>query len=203
MMEDTCMGYIQNARAHLKTINHHRKLVRQGCFRLGLYRQGLAHDLSKYTWPEMRIGIRYYLEGQSPHNGERKVRGYSTAWLHHKGRNKHHAEYWIDYTTGPDKHVAGMKMPVKYLIEMFVDRISASKNYRADEYKDTDPLEYYEKRKSYMIVHDDTRRQLEFLLHMLAEKGEDETFAYIRKHILRNNHMEKLQHIFRHRGIKM
>ena len=180
------MGYIQNARAHLKTINHHRKLVKQGCFRLGLYRQGLAHDLSKYTWPEMRIGIRYYLEGQSPHNGERKVRGYSTAWLHHKGRNKHHAEYWIDYTTGPDKHVAGMKMPVKYLIEMFVDRISASKNYRADEYKDTDPLEYYEKRKSYMIVHDDTRRQLEFLLHMLAEKGEDETFAYIRKHILRS-----------------
>ena len=197
------MGYIQNARAHLKTINHHRKLVRQGCFRLGLYRQGLAHDLSKYTWPEMRIGIRYYLEGQSPHNGERKVRGYSTAWLHHKGRNKHHAEYWIDYTTGPDKHVAGMKMPVKYLIEMFVDRISASKNYRADDYKYTYPLEYYEKRKSYMIVHDDTRRQLEFLLHMLAEKGEDETFAYIRKHILRNNHMEKLQHIFRHRGIKM
>lgn len=201
-MEDTRMGYIQNARAHLKTINHHRKLVMEGCFRLGLYWQGLTHDLSKYTWPEMRIGIRYYLEGQSPHNGERKVRGYSTAWLHHKGRNKHHAEYWIDYTTGPDKHVAGMKMPVKYLIEMFVDRISASKNYRKDEYKDTDPLDYYEKRKSYMIVHDDTRRQLEFLLHMLADQGEEQTFAYIRRHILRNNHMEKLQHIVGQLGIK-
>lgn len=197
------MRIIHNAIGHMKTINHHKKLVMQGCFRLGLYGQGLLHDLSKYTWPELRIGIRYFRDDQSPHNGEREKYGYSTAWLHHKGRNKHHAEYWIDYTTGPDKHVAGMKMPVKYLIEMFVDRISASKNYRADEYKDTDPLEYYEKRKSYMIVHDDTRRQLEFLLHMLAEKGEDETFAYIRKHILRNNHMEKLQHIFRHRGIKM
>lgn len=197
------MRIIHNAIGHMKTINHHKKLVMQGCFRLGLYGQGLLHDLSKYTWPELRIGIRYFRDDQSPHNGEREKYGYSTAWLHHKGRNKHHAEYWIDYTTGPDKHVAGMKMPVKYLIEMFVDRISASKNYRADEYKDTDPLEYYEKRKSYMIVHDDTRRQLEFLLHMLAEKGEDETFAYIRKHILRNNHMEKLQHIFRHWGIKM
>lgn len=193
------MRYIYNAIQHLKTINHHKKLVMQGCFRLGLYWQGLTHDLSKYTWPEFRTGILYYMNDQSPHNGERRKYGYSTAWLHHKGRNKHHAEYWIDYTADPDpdeRHVAGMKMPDRYLIEMFVDRISASKNYRGDKYKDSDPLEYYEKRKSYMVVHEDTRKQLEFLLHMLAEKGEEKTFAYIRRHILRNNYREKLQHIF-------
>lgn len=199
------MGMIRNAAKHLKTVNHHRKLVREGCFKLGLYWQGLTHDLSKYTWPELRIGIRYYLNGESPHNGERKALGYSTAWLHHKGRNKHHAEYWIDYTAGEmeERHIDGMKMPVKYLIEMFVDRISASKNYLGSKYTDAAPLAYYEKRKHYMVAHKGTRRQLEVLLHMLAEKGEEETFAFIRRSILRNNHKEKLQHIFRKRGGKV
>lgn len=197
------MGFLYNAGMHLKTINHHRKLVREGCFRLGLYWQGLTHDLSKYTWPELRIGIRYYRDGQSPHNGEREAVGYSTAWLHHKGRNRHHAEYWTDYTSGPGKrHIAGMRMPVKYLVEMFVDRLSASKNYRGSRYTDSDALTYYEKRKDYMIVHETTRKQLEFLLHMLAEQGEDATFTYIRRKILRNNHMEQIQHILRKRGRK-
>ena len=193
------MNYRYNAIQHLKTINHHKKLVMQGCFRLGLYWQGLTHDLSKYTWPELRIGIRYYRDDQSPHNGEREKYGYSTAWLHHKGRNKHHAEYWIDYTADTDpqgRHVAGMKMPVRYVVEMFVDRISASKNYRKEKYKDTDPLEYYEKRKHYMVVHDQTRRQLEILLRMLARDGEEKTFQYIRRYILRNNHLENFLHIF-------
>lgn len=194
------MRIVHNGIQHIKTINHHKKLVMEGCFRLGLYWQGLTHDLSKYTWPELRIGIRYYRDNQSPHNGEREKYGYSTAWLHHKGRNKHHAEYWIDYTADPDladRHVTGMKMPVKYLVEMFVDRVSASKNYRKEQYKDSDPLEYYEKRKHYMVVHEDTRRQLEILLHMLADVGEEETFQYIRRHVLRNNHMEKLRYMYR------
>lgn len=194
------MRIVHNGIQHIKTINHHKKLVMEGCFRLGLYWQGLTHDLSKYTWPELRIGIRYYRDNQSPHNGEREKYGYSTAWLHHKGRNKHHAEYWIDYTADPDladRHVTGMKMPVKYLVEMFVDRVSASKNYRKEQYKDSDPLEYYEKRKHYMVVHEDTRRQLEILLHMLADAGEEETFQYIRRHVLRNNHMEKLRYMYR------
>ena len=37
-------------------------------------------------------------------------RCYSSAWLHHKGRNKHHLEYWIDYTTNKSG-LGGMKMP--------------------------------------------------------------------------------------------
>ena len=193
------MKLIHNGLQHIRTINHHKKLVMEACFRLGLYWQGLTHDLSKYTWPELRIGIRYYRDDQSPHNGEREKYGYSTAWLHHKGRNKHHAENCIDYTADKnpsDRHVTGMRMPVKYVVEMFVDRISASKNYRKEKYRDSDPLEYYEKRKHYMVVHEDTRKQLEILLHMLAKEGEEKTFRYIRQHILRNNHLEKLQHIF-------
>ena len=68
------------------------------CFRVGLYRQGLLHDLSKYSWTEFRVGCRYYQGTRSPNNAEREDRGYSSAWLHHKGRNKHHYEYWLDYS---------------------------------------------------------------------------------------------------------
>lgn len=34
--------------AHLKTITRHKLLVMRHCFRIGLYWQGLTHDLSKY-----------------------------------------------------------------------------------------------------------------------------------------------------------
>ena len=174
----------QKAMKHLATVNKHRRQVRKNCFRMGLYWQGLTHDLSKYTWPEFRIGAKYYMEDQSPHNGERAEYGYSTAWLHHKGRNKHHYEYWIDYPGG-GKDIAGMKMPVKYVVEMFCDRVAACKNYNKEKYTDADPLNYYYKGRAYYVIHDDSDKLLLFMLKMLAEKGEDYTFSYIKKNILR------------------
>ena len=80
---------LYKAYKHLKTVRAHRREVRRNCFRMGLYWQGLTHDLSKYSWPEFRIGATYFMDDQSPHNGERAEFGYSSAWLHHKGRNKH------------------------------------------------------------------------------------------------------------------
>ena len=38
---------------HLHTINHHKWLVLKHCFAVGLYWQGLTHDLSKYSPTEM------------------------------------------------------------------------------------------------------------------------------------------------------
>lgn len=112
-----------------------QNLVLAGCFKIGLYKQGLLHDLSKYSPTEFLVGCKYYQGTMSPNNAERKEKGYSLAWLHHKGRNKHHLEYWIDYDISkePGKEhsgMAGMKMPVCYVAEMFVDRISASKTTR-------------------------------------------------------------------------
>ena len=74
---------------HFKTITHHRHLVRQYCFRLGLYYQGLAHDLSKYSPSEFWRGVKYYQGYRSPNDAERRENGVSLAWLHHKGRNRH------------------------------------------------------------------------------------------------------------------
>ena len=169
---------------HLRTINHHKWLVLKHCFRVGLYKQGLLHDLSKYTPTEFIPGIKYYQGTQSPNNIERKVKGYSSAWLHHKGRNKHHLEYWIDYSPTGDHKITGMKMPVKYVVEMFCDRVAACQNYNKDSYTDSSPWDYYYKERYHYILHDETRALLEKLLLMLKEQGEEKTFSYIRVSLL-------------------
>lgn len=168
---------------HLKTINHHKWLVMKYCFRLGMYKQGLLHDLSKYSPVEFMVGAKYYQGDRSPNNAEREDKGYTSAWLHHKGRNKHHLEYWIDYGLN-HQGLVGMKMPVKYVVEMFCDRIAASKNYNQDAYTDRMPLEYFLRGKSRTVLHPETEKLLTELLTRLAEDGEQNTFRYIRENIL-------------------
>ena len=97
---------------HFKTITTHKLLVMRYCFKVGLYKQGILHDLSKYSPTEFSVGVKYYLGDESPNNAERMDRGYSSAWLHHKGRNKHHYEYWIDCSLDGLYPLAGMKMPL-------------------------------------------------------------------------------------------
>lgn len=170
---------------HFCTITYHKYLVMKGCFRVGLYKQGLTHDLSKYSWTEFRVGAKYFQGTRSPNNAEREEIGYSSSWLHHKGRNKHHFEYWIDYGLGGGGKLEGMKMPKKYVVEMVMDRIAASKVYMKESYNDASPLKYYERGKDVIIIHKESRELLEFLLQMLAEKGEKETFRYIKKYVLK------------------
>lgn len=171
---------------HLKTINHHKKLVMQHCFKVGLYKQGLLHDMSKYSPSEFIVGCIYYQGDRSPNNAEREKNGYSKAWLHHKGRNKHHYEYWIDYSLDPKEGIVGLRMPVKYVVEMCMDRIAASKTYMGDAYTDQAPLLYYQNgaEKLGKMIHPETAKLLKALLTMLAEKGEEATFAYIKSEIL-------------------
>lgn len=182
------MNFLEKARGHLRTINHHKWLVMKGCFKVGLYKQGLLHDLSKYTPSEFLVGCRYFQGNRSPNNAEREDTGVSSAWLHHKGRNKHHYEYWIDYSLNKSEGIVGMKMPTRYVVEMFVDRVSASKTYQKENYKDCHPLEYYEQGAAKLgnMIHKDTARLLHHLLKMLAEEGEDKTYEYIRRVVLKN-----------------
>lgn len=169
---------------HFKTITQHKIAVMKGCFSVGLYWQGILHDLSKYMPSEFLVGVRYYQGTQSPNNAERKVRGYSSAWLHHKGRNKHHYEYWMDYSSRIPGGIIPAKMPTRYVIEMFIDRVAASKNYNKGHYTDDMPLVYYQQGNPEKYMHDDTRRLLELLLRMNAKKGEEYTIRYIRKKLI-------------------
>ncbi|MCR5468668.1 MAG: DUF5662 family protein [Lachnospiraceae bacterium] len=176
-----------NIRGHLKTILHHKKLVMQGCFRVGLYKQGILHDLSKFSPTEFIPGCRYFQGNMSPNNAERKAKGYSSAWLHHKGRNKHHLEYWIDYSA-EHAGLTGMRMPDCYVVEMFIDRMAASKTYLKDKYCDASPWEYYEKGKNNHILHPECRELLETLLTKLRDDGEEAVFVYIRNEVLSKKH---------------
>ncbi len=170
---------------HLMTVMKHKHLVMKGCFRVGLYRQGITHDMSKFTPTEFLVGCKYFQGTRSPNNAEREIKGYSGAWLHHKGRNKHHFEYWIDYGTEGEKGLIGMRMPNRYVVEMFIDRVAASKTYRKDEFKWDDPLKYYEKGKGFHLMHPEVSNLLEELLIMLAKRGEDYTMNYIKQNVLK------------------
>ena len=170
---------------HFKTIHHHYVLVRRHCFACGLYWQGLTHDLSKLSPVEFLAGAKYWQGGtQSPNNAQRLTEGCSPAWLHHKGRNKHHFEYWIDYDISAQGTIGGMKMPDKYVAEMVCDRIAASKNYLGAKYTDAAPWEYYQHGKSHYVLHPDTREKLETCLAMLRDEGEQACFAHIRTALL-------------------
>lgn len=170
---------------HFKTITYHKYLVAKGCFAVGLYKQGLLHDLSKYSPTEFRVGMKYFQGDRSPNNAEREDIGYSSAWLHHKGRNRHHYEYWIDYSmeTVPGG-MAPVPMPDKYIAEMMMDRIAASKVYMGKNYTDQAPLAYYYKGTDQAPLHPYTRNLLEKMLKMLAKEGEEKTFRYIREEVL-------------------
>lgn len=171
---------------HFKTVGKHRRLVRKYCFAVGLYRQGLIHDLSKYSWTEFSAGVRFYQGNRSPNNAEREQTGMTKAWLHHKGRNKHHYEYWIDYDLKRrhDPPLCGMKMPKKYVVEMTMDRIAACRVYQGKDYSNRAPLEYYKKGISFHLMAPETSALLEKLLTILAEQGEEAMFRYIRKQVL-------------------
>ncbi len=161
-------------------------MVLKYCFKSGLYKQGLLHDLSKYGFCEFWRGAKYYQGTRSPNHGERIKKGYSIAWLHHKGRNKHHLEYWVDYDPTRQKLLAGTKMPVKYVVEMYCDRVAACKIYHKDAYSDSSALEYFDKGRSKELMHPESAALLRDMLSYLAEHGEKATSIYIRKEILHN-----------------
>lgn len=169
-----------NAKAHFKTITAHRHMVIRHCIKAGIPLQGIFHDLSKYSPSEFIPGMKYYQGIRSPNEGEREEYGFSYAWMHHKGRNKHHFEYWTDYDP-KTKLMSPVKMPLKYVKEMFCDRVAASKIYNKDKYTSSEALNYFMRAKGRRVIHPDTSALLEKLLRMLEEKGEDYTFRYIRK----------------------
>ena len=170
---------MKNLIGHFITITKHRHLVIKHCKKAGVLWQGLRHDLSKYSPTEFLPGIKYYTGKRSPNEGERAEYGFSLAWIHHKGRNKHHFEYWTDYNP-VSKLVEPVEMPIRYVAEMFCDRVAAGKIYNGDKYTDNSPLEYFMKAKHRRVIHPQTSDLLESLLVMLKDYGEEYTFEYLR-----------------------
>ena len=114
---------------HLRTILRHRRAVFRHCVLAGIPWQGIKHDLSKFSPSEFIPSARHYDGTRSPNELERAEYGCSFAWMHHKGRNKHHFEYWTDYSP-ITKRMSPVKMPLRYVVEMFCDRVGRAKPIR-------------------------------------------------------------------------
>lgn len=157
----------ENVPKHLRVILRHKWEVMKGCFHVGLFWQGIIHDYSKFFPTEFLIGVRYFQGNRSPNAAEREEFGYSKAWMHHKGRNKHHYEYWMDVDKNKSGYAA-VDMPTKYFVEMIMDRIAACKTYRGKNYTDDAALEYLHMGSDKYIMNPKTYRRLEHVLTILA-----------------------------------
>ena len=184
---------------HFRTITRHRHAVIRNCFKAGIPWQGLRHDLSKYSWTEFSEGARYWQGTRSPNDAEREDKGYSEAWMHHKGRNRHHFEYWTDYSPA-DRKIKPVEMPLRYVVEMFCDRVAASKIYQGKAYTDESPLKYFimgKERKGRVfkgeMIHPATCDLIEDMPTQLANEGEEKTFARLRKMVKEDKRERKLR----------
>lgn len=164
---------------HFLTITRHKSEVMRLCFKAGIGMQGLLHDLSKYSLTEFLPGAKFYTGTQSPNNGERLANGYSLAWMHHKGRNKHHFEFWYDYEM-KTKNLVPVPMPDNYIKEMFCDRVAASKTYNRGKYIQNMPLKYLLKSHARKKMAKVTFKKLLYLLKKLAYEGENNTLKFMK-----------------------
>ena len=105
---------IKNIIGHTKTVAKHKWIVFKLACRAGIPWRGFVHDLSKFSPTEFGESVKYYVGVHSPITEAKKDKGYSEAWLHHKGRNKHHLEYWIDSDANPVVPV----IPYKYIVAL-------------------------------------------------------------------------------------
>lgn len=161
---------LSKALKHWKVVRRHRKYVRQYCFKAKLYRQGLMHDLSKYSPTEFIESVKYFTGTHSPIDECKSVNGYSAAWMHHKARNKHHREYWTD---NYDKGTTCIKMPWRYALECFCDYLGAGRAYNNGVEDVEAEYKWWMLNKPKMKMHDDTKTLLDCMFRLYREYGAD------------------------------
>lgn len=170
---------------HLFLVIRHRHAVFKNCFKCGIMWRGLVHDLSKFSPEEFFESVKYYTGKRSPIGVCREVNGMSRAWLHHKGRNKHHIEYWMD----PDCKEHPI-MPYKYAVECFCDKIAATKVYSGKSYDDSKPLAHWTRYGRLAPANPKTIKFFDKAFNDLAELGEK---AVLNKKYLKKTYKEVLE----------
>jgi hypothetical protein len=153
---------------HLVTITKHKWYVMKACFKSGLIWQGIVHDLSKYSITEFFPSARHFQGNKSPIDAEKTKNGYSLAWQNHKGKNRHHWQYWTDFENG---ELIVLEMPPKYLAEMLCDWVGAGKAYNKGNWTVDTLREWYKNNYNKMILHALTRLYVELVMeHVKTEK---------------------------------
>jgi hypothetical protein len=163
----------------------------------GLYYQGLVHDLSKYSPIEYFESVKYYTGSSSPIDECKKANGYSMAWLHHRGRNPHHWEYWMDnFQSGGTP----LRIPWKYLLEMFCDFLGAGmayskgKNLSEREFIDSE-IKWWKTRRKECVMNRYSRMVIDYLFMYLDDTESiskllhDKVRLNSLKHLYEDKHM--------------
>ena len=158
---------------HFKTITTHKVKVMKLCFKCGLYKQGLLHDLSKYSPTEFWEGVKYFNGKHSPITDAKKDKGYSQAWLHHKGRNKHHTDYWVDLCA-PDKTPI---IPYQYVAEMLCDKLAAGMVYKGKDWTKEYELDYWLNERDKTLVNDQVEALITEFLTQVSKDGIDKVLT--------------------------
>lgn len=144
-----CKNYIINTFRHFKKVCTHKRWVFYYCCKVGIPFQGLVHDLSKFSPTEFWESVKYYQGTSSPIDACKKENGWSAAWMHHKGRNKHHYEYWQDnFDNGGNP----IEMPMKYKKEMLCDYLGAGRAYHGKSFNFEKELKWWKSKKSKPIA---------------------------------------------------
>lgn len=153
---------------HFKVVMEHKRVVFRECRKCGIGWQGFIHDLSKLGHTEFAPSARYF---QGTHS-RTDVENYSSAWLHHKGHNKHHWEYWTDF--GKKGEVIAYKIPYKYVVEMICDWVGAGMVYSKGKWTQSAPLDYYKKVRDGRHFHKETEELILKFLNCIKENGLEE-----------------------------
>ena len=158
---------IGNFFRHLHLVNKHRFMVFKLCLKAGQPWRGFVHDLSKYSPEEFFESVKFYEGTYSPIRNCKIENGYSKAWLHHSGRNKHHYEYWYDPTAPNPCPI----MPYKYFVEMVCDSLAAGLTYQGKDWTDDYQLNYWLRVREKATINPVMDKMLTKIYTDIAKKG--------------------------------
>lgn len=183
---------------HFKLITKHKWYVFKHCCKAHLFRQGLTHDLSKYSPTEFFESVKYYNGKHSPIDECKSVKGYSLAWLHHKGKNKHHFEYYIDNINGEQ---VAIQMPYQYALELVCDYLGAGQAYsksRTNSRFYVDEYKWWENKcKKPLALHPHTKDFISTMLFTMCVEGNNDCLRPARSRFIYNtcykNYRENLK----------
>lgn len=171
--------YITRIFKHFKKVCIHKWWVFHYCIKAGIPIQGLLHDMSKFSPVEFFESVKYFQGTSSPIDACKKIKGYSNAWMHHKGRNKHHYEYWqdnFDYGGIP------LEMPLKYKKEMICDYIGAGRAYYGKNFTPAKEYEWWQNKKAKpLAMHENDKQFLDRWFEEYACLGEKIAFEHLRE----------------------
>lgn len=165
--------YLKNIVGHFMVITRHKWVVFKLCCKVGQPWRGLVHDLSKYSPTEFWEEVKYFNGKHSPITDAKKDKGYSQAWLHHKGRNKHHTDYWVDLSA-PDKTPI---IPYQYVAEMLCDKLAAGMVYKGKDWTKEYELDYWLNERDKTLVNDQVEALITEFLTQVSKDGIDKVLT--------------------------